>query len=418
MKKGWRKVKFREILFEPVRNGIYKEKEYHGRGQKIINMGEIFNYDYISDQAMKCVELDEKEKEKYSVKNGDLLFARRSLVLAGAGKCSIVINPSETTTFESSIIRARLNKGIADPKYYFYYFHSPVGRALITSIATRTAVSGIRGSELMELKVDLIPLSTQRRIASILSAYDDLIENNNRRIKIHEEMAQAIYREWFVEFRAPGIQLRKATAEEKRVTGKDVFPEGWEIGEISRMVEIQSGYAFRSDGYNENGQYGLVTIRNVQDGYFENRCDSYIDEIPKNMPAHCMLTNGDILISLTGNTGRICIVYGAKYLLNQRVAKLSPIKNVYKPLIYCLFRSPDMQKKIELIASGVAQQNLSPIETAKMKIVLPSNESVNMFHKMCNPYIDGMSSLLQKNELMQNTRDLLLPKLVGGEVEV
>ena len=84
-------------------------------------------------------------------------------------------------------------------------------------------------ANLRKVGVRCPPLPTQRKIAGILSAYDDLIENNTRRIKILEEMARTIYREWFVEFRAPGVKLRKATPEEKKVTGKDVFPVGWEM---------------------------------------------------------------------------------------------------------------------------------------------------------------------------------------------
>jgi type I restriction enzyme, S subunit len=189
--RGWTLREFGELLSEPVRNGIYK-KEFHGRGQKIINMGELFAHDFISDQEMKRVELNHRELAKSLIRDGDLLIARRSLVLGGSGKCSLVVHPSEDTTFESSIIRARLNRDVADPKFYYHLWRSPVGRALMASIATRTAVSGITGSNLVQLKVPLPPLPTQRKIAAVLSAYDDLIENNTRRIEILEEMARAI----------------------------------------------------------------------------------------------------------------------------------------------------------------------------------------------------------------------------------
>src|SRR5690606_19478715 len=139
--------------------------------------------DFISTQDMKLIELSEQEREKYLVKDGDLLFARRSLVLEGSGKCCLVVQPSEETTFESSIIRTRPDINKMHPRFYFYFFKSAIGRALMASIASRTAVSGIRGSDLIELEVLYPPLETQRRIAALLSVYDDLIENNTRRIK-------------------------------------------------------------------------------------------------------------------------------------------------------------------------------------------------------------------------------------------
>src|SRR5207248_7866058 len=133
-----------------------------------------------------------------SLKRGDLLFARRSFVLEGAGKCSIVGCLPEPMTFESSMIRARLDRSLALPEFFFYFFKSPLGRGAMASIATRTAVSGITGTNLATLPVPLPPLNTQRKIASVLSAYDALIENNRRRIKLLEQMVQRIYREWFV----------------------------------------------------------------------------------------------------------------------------------------------------------------------------------------------------------------------------
>lgn len=201
---AWASKTFENLLAEPLRNGVYKPKEFHGRGQKVINMGELFAHDFISNQEMKRVELSPKELSKSLVQDGDLLFARRSLVLEGSGKCSIVKNPQEDTTFESSIIRARLDRSVADPSFYYYYFRSPRGRASIMAIATRTAVSGITGSNLAKIQVSHPPLSVQHRIANVLFAYDDLIENNTRRIAILEEMARSLYREWFVYFRFPG----------------------------------------------------------------------------------------------------------------------------------------------------------------------------------------------------------------------
>jgi type I restriction enzyme S subunit len=229
--KGWTIKRFGEVLAEPRRNGIYKTKEFHGRGQKIINMGELFAYDFISNQEMKRVELTSKELEKSLVQDGDLLFARRSLVLEGSGKCSLVVRPSEDTTFESSIIRARLNKNESEPKFYYYLFRSPLGRALMSSIATRTAVSGITGSNLVQLRVPCPPLFIQRKIAAILSAYDDLIENNRRRIEILEEMARSLYREWFVNFRFPGHEQVKMVNSEL-----GLIPESWEVKQLGNIV--------------------------------------------------------------------------------------------------------------------------------------------------------------------------------------
>src|SRR5260370_7878527 len=144
---NWALANFDGLFREPLRNGVYKPKEFHGRGQKVINMGELFAHDFISDQEMKRVALNDRERAASLVQDGDLLFARRSLVLEGSVKCALVESPSAATTFESSIIRATLVTSKANPRFFFYFFRSPQGRGLVASIATRTAVSGITGSE-------------------------------------------------------------------------------------------------------------------------------------------------------------------------------------------------------------------------------------------------------------------------------
>src|SRR5690606_31114628 len=167
---------------------------------------------------------------------GDLLFARRSYVLEGSGKCSLVRQLSEPTTFESSVIRARPDTSKVVPRFLFYFFKSPQGRARVASIATRSAVSGLRGSDLAQLPVPVPDLAIQERIASVLAAYDELIENNLRRIQILEEMAKAVYREWFVNFRFPGHEHVDLVD-----SPLGPIPEGWEVGALGERYRVSLG---------------------------------------------------------------------------------------------------------------------------------------------------------------------------------
>ena len=122
MKSEWREVRFGDVIIGGTRNGLYKSKEYHGKGSKIVNMGELFAHPRLKSIPMQRVTINDNEKKLSTLLAGDLLFARRSLVAEGAGKCSIVIDVDEETTFESSIIRARPNKEHADSLFLFYYF--------------------------------------------------------------------------------------------------------------------------------------------------------------------------------------------------------------------------------------------------------------------------------------------------------
>src|SRR5690606_15548470 len=186
-----------------------------------------------SDGDFDRVSLTEHDFRTTTLAEGDLLFARRSYVLEGSGKCSIVGRLSEPTTFESSVIRARPDRRRVVPRFLYYYFKSPHGRARMASIATRTAVSGIRGTDLAKLTVPCPDPKVPERVAAVLAAYDKLVENNLRRIEILEEMAQAVYREWFVNFRFPG---HEDVAMVDSPLGP--IPEGWKAVTVSNAVDL------------------------------------------------------------------------------------------------------------------------------------------------------------------------------------
>ena len=135
-------IRFGDLYAVDSRNGLTKPSKVRGSGYKMINMGELFSYDRIYDIPMELVPLTDREKNSSRIETGDLLFARQSLVLEGAGKCSIVMETSDLTVFESHLIRVRLNKEIANPLFYYYYFKSSLSP--IKSIVSQCAQSVCR----------------------------------------------------------------------------------------------------------------------------------------------------------------------------------------------------------------------------------------------------------------------------------
>ena len=249
-------------------------------------------------------------------------------------------------------------------------------------------------------------LFVQERIAYILSRYDSLIENYQKQIKLLEEAAQRLYKEWFIDLHFP---------EHENTNIIDGVPEGWEKKKVNSIIELQSGFAFKSSTFDDNGAYKIVTIKNVKDGAFDGDNVSKIVAIPDKMPKHCILADGDILLSLTGNVGRVCIVNGKSYLLNQRVAKLA---TGFKAFTYCLFRSRDMFIEVNNLANGAAQQNVSPIRIGEMKILLPNSELLQEFESIVFKSIARIISLQSQLRLLTEARDRLLPKLMSGEITV
>ena len=142
-----------------------------------------------------------------------------------------------------------------------------------------------------EIEFPKPPLDIQRRMADILSAYDDLIENNRRRIALLEQAARELYREWFVRLRFPGHESTRIV---------DGVPEGWERKTYADLFRFLGGFAFKSKTYEQDGEYGIVTIKNVHDAQFVPECPSKLNYVPEKMKEHCALATGDILLSLTG----------------------------------------------------------------------------------------------------------------------
>ena len=307
----------------------------------------------------------------YAQTYNDKGLAQSKLWPVGTLCITIAANIAETAIlkipacFPDSIVGFLPHPGKADARFIKYYIDTLKLR--MQNVSKGTTQDNLSVDKLTSFDFAVPDFPLQGRIASILSAYDDLIENNTRRITVLENMAQMLYREWFVNFRFPGHRKVKIVDSEL-----GPIPEGWRIGTMGDLLALKSGFAFKSSTFHSGGQFGLVTIRNVHDGYFSPDCQSRIAEPPPNLPKFCTLQAGDVLMSLTGNIGRTCLVYGRNLLLNQRVAKVMPNRDVDLPFVYFLLRQTETQTRLEQISTGVAQQNLSPVKATQERVFVPS----------------------------------------------
>ncbi len=294
---------------------------------------------------------------------------------------------------------------------YLYYLVSDISFTnYLVSNEKGATYPAVTPEDIARAKINLPPLPTQKKIAKILSAYDELIENNLKRIKLLEEMAQKTYEEWFVRFKFPGHE--DAVFDEE-----SGLPGGWSRTQIGHLVDFQNGYAFKSSFYTKGAKYKIVTIRNVQDGVFIPDVTDTISKKPANLKDYHLLATGDIIMSLTGNIGRICLVYGNDYLLNQRVAKLKPRKEIYQSFVYCLFRNRHTLKVLENISNGAAQQNLSPVNASKQPFIVATDECLTRFNRRVKPFVETISMLNIQNKNLKEARDILLPRLMAGMID-
>lgn len=402
---SWKKVKFSTLYEIPSRNGLTKPSRIRGSGYKMINMGELFANSRIYDIPMELVPLTDSEKINCKVERNDLLFARQSLVLEGAGKCSIVMETSSMTVFESHLIRVRLNLKKAYPPFYYYYFASSLSP--ITSIVSQCAQAGIRGSDLGELYVDLPPVDTQHRIADILSAYDDLIENNQKQIKLLEETAQRLYKEWFVDLRFPGHEHTKIV---------DDVPEGWEKSTVAGVSSVlRRGISPR---YNENGKSTVINqkcIRQTVVTFDESRRQE------KPYPEDLNLQDSDTVICSTGTgtLGRVGQIFGdyPDTTFDSHVTLVRANERFGKQYLFQLLKA----RQTYLMGMGKGSTNqleLSRGTIQDLEIYVPSEKVLDQFEQVAQPIHDKINIISKCIMQLQTARDRLLPKLMSGEVEV
>lgn len=417
------KVKFRALLVEPVRNGIYKQKEFHGRGCKIINMGELFAFPRLHDVPMKRVELTEKEQSKSLVQQGDLLFARRSLVAEGAGRCSIVSEVNEPTTFESSIIRARPNPALASSDYLYYFFSSPLGRERMATILRQMAVSGITGSDLMELEIECPELEHQKTIAMFLSALDDRITLLRETNATLEAIAQALFKSWFVDFdpvraKAEGLEpegIDAATAAlfpDSFVESElGLVPRGWMVRSLDSIANYLNGLAMQKFPPTDDGWLPVIKIAQLRKG---NTVGA--DRAGRNIKTEYIIQNGDVLFSWSGSL-EVVIWCGGEGALNQHLFKVTS-KDFPKWFYYLWTRQhlTDFQQTAASKATTMGHIQRKHLTAAK--VVVPPTEMLRSAGVLIEPLLERWLVNAEKAQALTQLRDTLLPRLISGQLRL
>ena len=247
------KINFQKLFVEPTKNGLTRPKRVRGSGVYMVNMGELFANRRIGAIRMDRVPLSSNESS-FLLQEGDLLFARQSLVLSGAGQCSIFLGHDEHVTFESHLIRCRINRAKADPRFLFYLFSSPVGRQILEPIIQQGAgASGLKASDLACVELPSVTLSDQISIADCLSSLDDRIDHNRVLAANLEAIARRLFKSWFVDFdpvrakaageKPPGLADDIAVLFPDRFVESRIgeVPEGWVVGTISDLSDVVGG---------------------------------------------------------------------------------------------------------------------------------------------------------------------------------
>ena len=283
------------------------------------------------------------------------------------------------------------NNDILDNRFFYYVMNS----APVVDYLQQHANSGVQvnltADSIKNTPIVLPPLATQKQIAAILGKIDEKINTHTAINNNLEQQAQALLARYNTD-----VQTR------------------CKLGDLLRFV---NGFAFKSSEYLANGIYKVITIKNVQDGKVDSQSASCIDELPAKMPTECTLKIGDVLLSLTGNVGRVGIVCEENLLLNQRVAKVCAKNPAYNAFLYFVMRQSQLKTEMENISRGTAQQNLSPVEALNLEINF-NEEMTNKLSGVLKSYFDEIIRNTVESSHLAAIRDALLPKLMSGEIDV
>ena len=307
----------------------------------------------------------------------------------------VVITPSQ-----------RLN-----PYYLAAIFNSAWGKASVGGNLVGVAQQHFNVSAAREMEISLPSRPIQDRIVNILSAYDELIENNQRRIRILEEMARTLYREWFVNFRFPGHE--KVPLVDSPI---GPIPKGWELKTLKELCSKLIDGTHDSPKPSESG-YPLVTGRHIKNGFIDFS-ETYLiseDEHQKVMK-RSRPEKGDIIYSNIGTLGEATLVDQNFEYSIKNVALFKPLNASYSPFLYCYLADPDTLRLLQSKASGTSQKFFSLEFLRATEVIVPSNYLVYLFASKISPILECRSALNKRNQNLRRTRELLLPRLISGEI--
>jgi type I restriction enzyme S subunit len=265
-------------------------------------------------------------------------------------------------------------------------------------------------ASIKDLDIPAPPLSTQHKIAAILSAYDDLIENNTRRIQILEEMAQALYREWLVEFRFPGYEKVKMVESEL-----GMMPEGWEVKRLGDIADINASSIKKG---NELKEISYIDIASVSTGQIDKIEPINFVDAPSR--ARRMVKHGDIIWSTVrpNRKSYSIILRPVPNLIVSTGFVVVTAKLVPYTYLYHALTTDDFVGYLTNHASGSAYPAVNSGDFNNASILLPPNNLLQSFHNIVSDTFENKQNMLEKNDSLRRTRDLLLPKLISGELDV
>ncbi len=394
----WESVKLGDIA-ENIQTGPFgsqlHQSDYSKKGIPVVMPKDLVE-GRISEKSIARVANEHVERlSRHKIGVADILYSRRGDV----GRCALATEKEIGWLCGTGCLRVTIDVTQANPQFVFYYLQMPEIIGWVEKHAVGATMLNLNTSILSNVPLEIPPLPTQTRIASILSAYDDLIENNRKQIKLLEEAAQRLYKVWFVDFKFPGHEHVKIV---------DGVPEGWEYVALSDFADVVMGQSPKSEFYNK-GKVGLPFHQGV--GSYGGRYvidDVYSTSFTK------IANPGSILFSVRAPVGRLNITRN-KVVIGRGLSAINHKCDLQSFLFYMLkhtfFRD-------NLLGNGAIYASISKNELLSQKFLIPSLDLSRNFNDKAMKIDRKIDCLDIQIQQLTEARDRLLPKLMSGEIEV
>ena len=401
----WKKVKLGE-LYE-VHNGLSKGRQFFGTGFPFLTFSNVFNNWFLPEQLESLVQTTDKEREACSIKAGDVFITRTSETMDELGMSSVALKDYPNATYNGFTKRLRPKTDRVFPRYMGYYLRTPKFRGQFMAFSSMTTRASLANNDLLNMEVELPPMDIQKNIATILSRYDSLIENYQKQIKLLEEAAQRLYKEWFIDIHFPGHENTKIV---------DGVPEGWEkkkIGEIGTVITGKTPSTSNKENY--GGSIPFITIPDMHTGIYPVS-SVFLSEKGAESQSKKYIPQGALIVSCIGTAGLVCITK-ERCQTNQQINSL--ILDDKEMLHYMYFVFLSLKEHLNNIGSnGATMTNVNKSKFEGIDIVVPSSCIIRDFSQRTTPYFENILSLQSQLRLLTEARDRLLPKLMSGEITV
>lgn len=380
----WKKVRLGDIATN-IQTGPFGSQlhmsDYSESGTPVVMPKDMINGKISEASIARVSEKHIQRLCRYVVSTGNILYARRGDV----GKCVYVSEKENGWLCGTGCLNVELNQEIVNPKFLFFQLQKSETIGWVEKNAVGATMLNLNTDILSRVPISLPSLEIQQKIAGILSAYDDLIENNRKQIKLLEEAAQKLYKEWFVKLNFPGHENTKIV---------DGVPEGWKKEKLGNLLPIVTGKKDANFG-TKDGEYPFFTC----------------SQEPIKAPSYSFDANA---ILLAGNGDLNVKIYRGKFEAYQRTYVLVPHKDEY--LFICYKTIQDNLRKLIHGASGSTIKFITKGMIEDIDVLIPNQKVLSKFNAFSETVLTKLENLHNQIRLLQTARDKLLPKLMNGEL--